>query len=1179
MSGTKNSISSLVAQFMRLQKNALEIINGLNEVATSTNDTVEIEMLDENGMPISSSLPSYGYLRSQIKRLDSNIQSLAGLNDNFATVRNPDGTYAQIYKAQNIKEPIRLTNLPIPSTFSIKDNWFFESFLNPLLFIKIDVDEQIPRDADRILVKRIIANTQKDEQKSYFDSNIKGKNDLTHNAYIEELESQGIDYFIDEEIVELPLMVLKDTGNFGVLAFYDDVAKSQDLIGNVTSETRRNYRLNTLNYTDTSSGVTDGKSLDIGDKLITDDGTKYEITLINRNESSVQLKRITGYQPVPIGSDVLSIASTEFSKREIHINVGFDERQCIFFKVIDDNFNIVGSTFSTGIAFFSNELTINNQGTIQNLATYYREQVSDMGQIFLGMAKEKRIPSIYGLIPEAPELDPDSFKVIQINKQLTDSAGSKVLQENVSNKEILKKEIKTLDKSIEKTKSQLNKGFSSASTLNKKSQPTESLNPKAIESKLNSLTAERIQKQALYNSTVEEISVKSLDSPQVLEKPKYRIRGFFDIPNAKLSDKTGAQEVIQFVKRYRYLSDSGSSQASASLTYNGEDGQKKEGTYSNWVMEKSEIRQKIYSSERGTYVWDKEDTGNAEKININQIDIPIQKGEQVEIQVMSISEAGWPENPLKSDWSPSIIIKFPEDLPSTTMEYSILSNAEDKAVLKIKEELVSMGLLEHLGDQITNGSTNLVHRSNNIASGFFDSSGNPINLFDKIQEMTNEINKLKSLIDKAKGILEVYITDGESDPIKISHGDTVKLTAGFYNQIFAKPSTNDAGKIAAKVYNIQLLNAAASSLELASLIPGGQNILVSDNIPSLPDYDDNLKYSKTPIAITSLKPSDILDENGNPDNTSYKHASPFASGNSFSQFIYPRYKSVGYDLDLYFPRNNPYTSYSYDGLNIGGNIVPQNGEALIPYDPSNSSIANGGQDGSVWSGGYTGASGNPKIPVGNGIISEFCIHTGHPSLNTGNEIDFETLVKPDYDGQVMRYPAFRHSNHFQLDVSESGYYKQLEYQKVDMDITPGEIAADRSDGMYPDKLGFQQNDEYLIGKYSCGAYLFLAPKSSSDIQIEGSTSLAKKELQFGSENAINVPLVYQFRATDKLGKIGGFRNNGELNNITYTKRIGIDVKVKNENVFSFDVEVTGKYKNDTLTSPNFFNTKPSSTMQ
>ena len=51
MAGTQNSISSLVAQFLRLQRNSLEIINGLNEVAVSTNDTVTIEYLDENNLP------------------------------------------------------------------------------------------------------------------------------------------------------------------------------------------------------------------------------------------------------------------------------------------------------------------------------------------------------------------------------------------------------------------------------------------------------------------------------------------------------------------------------------------------------------------------------------------------------------------------------------------------------------------------------------------------------------------------------------------------------------------------------------------------------------------------------------------------------------------------------------------------------------------------------------------------------------------------------------------------------------------------------------------------------------------------------------------------------------------------------------------------------------------------
>jgi len=49
MSGTKNSFSSLIAQFLRIQKNSMEIVNKLNEVTTSSKDSVEIEFLmDDN---------------------------------------------------------------------------------------------------------------------------------------------------------------------------------------------------------------------------------------------------------------------------------------------------------------------------------------------------------------------------------------------------------------------------------------------------------------------------------------------------------------------------------------------------------------------------------------------------------------------------------------------------------------------------------------------------------------------------------------------------------------------------------------------------------------------------------------------------------------------------------------------------------------------------------------------------------------------------------------------------------------------------------------------------------------------------------------------------------------------------------------------------------------------------
>jgi len=172
---------------------------------------------------------------------------------------------------------------------------------------------------------------------------------------------------------------------------------------------------------------------------------------------------------------------------------------------------------------------------------------------------------------------------------------------------------------------------------------------------------------------------------------------------------------------------------------------------------------------------------------------------------------------------------------------------------------------------------------------------------------------------------------------------------------------------------------------------------------------------------------------------------------------------------------------------------------------------------------------------------------------------------------LVVYPYFRQSDYFYTDTTLQDNYKQLGYQQVSADFVQGPTAS-RGDDMYPNKLGFTVNDEYLIGRYTCGAYLFLGPPTASTIQVEGSTQLASKYVKNGDSNSINVPLIFQFRANDKLGYIGGFRADGNPTNITYSKKIGIDIQVRNQSPFSFDVQVTGKYKNDTLSAPNFSST-------
>jgi hypothetical protein len=115
-----------------------------------------------------------------------------------------------------------------------------------------------------------------------------------------------------------------------------------------------------------------------------------------------------------------------------------------------------------------------------------------------------------------------------------------------------------------------------------------------------------------------------------------------------------------------------------------------------------------------------------------------------------------------------------------------------------------------------------------------------------------------------------------------------------------------------------------------------------------------------------------------------------------------------------------------------------------------------------------------------------------------------------------------------------------------------------------------KDDEYLIGKYTCGSYLYLYPTTYESVSVEGNfPARSVKSVTFGPENALNIPVLFQFRASDRLGYIGGYRRTGDaLTNIKYSKKLGIDIILKDDAPFSFDLQVSAQYaKETTLDAP------------
>lgn len=1150
MTTSQNSLSELIQNFIVLQNNAFLVMQKISESVTSDAESISFEVNDVNGTTIAYSLPSYKYMKSYIDRIDATLQTMLGLNETGESiVRNADGTYSRIYQAKVSKEPVKIDKVDVPASFNIKPNWFFENFLNPMLYISIDISKYVEQSADRIKTKRIILSTDTTTKIDAFNQIINGRNDITLNEVLSFAKTYGIDYVDDEDIKELPLSVLKYSGKFDVIDIKDvSTTSSRGVVG-----VQRKYYLNKLTYSDNSSNITDTLTLAIGNKFIVKNSI-YEITSVDSAVNAVTLVVSSGYDSITIGADILELYSESFANKQADIAIGFNEREVVFFKSINDTSNLLSSEWSNGIAFYTNDLKIVTESGEKTLYEYYQKNVVDFGKILVGQTKENQISAIYGETPNTPVLSATNLTVVQINKHLYDAKELESIRKKGAEKIKLSSEINQLEKAIDEKKQ----------LLGSKQYKTDA-ERKAVKNDLESLIREKTSKSSLYASIIAELNAISTDDPSTLDKPKFRIRGFFDIPRPVVNDETGEQHVVQFEYAYRYLSTSGAPAEAQQLSFNGTNSQVKSGTFTPWQFVKSDIRKKYFDVATNTYKWRNEDIQDPESANINQIDIPITKGEIVEIKVRSVSEAGWPYNPILSPWSTVVSIEFPTELLKNDESQTVLENAKSEdARVKFQQQLAAQGLDLHLETAIQTGQQYWAHSSDTISSGFYDAAGLIISLYEKLKQQDILIKQMQEQLNKVPGALTVKLLDETGNVINVNNGATISLFAGYYKEEIEKlTETQRKGAIITKKYILQLSNGGGSILEFISRFPGG----VGESLPetrgatgsyetlSIDEYDYKFKrkYDMVPVVNTSVSTADIA--NGKKI-TSIDHQ----SGQLMSQFLYLRYKDIGLKNDLYI---DPTIRYYKADVPTAENAYYPTGEGRQPW---------------IWLGNeVTSASPNPQ---GNGVYRDFCVHVDCPILkfdydsewNVGDTITFSDYMKPKLSVDSQNVPivplklcAFKHAVNFDATAETQTGTKQLSYKLTPITSSLLDVNKRLTDvGLYPDKLGFYDHDRYLVGKYTCGSYLFMGPTSFNQLLVDGTDYRAKLSMDNNESSAIQIPIYFQYRMVDYYGttttsgKVGGFVTNTPTN-LSYEKRLGFDIYIQNSTPFSFDVSVNAKY--------------------
>ena len=722
-----NSFSENMRKTITAQTNILSLLSSIQKSMTTNDTFVQYEHDDINGNDTKVyELPSYNTI---INKLSAIEKSISNLSSGKGTINLTDGTRRQI-KLTNIPEtPAQITGIEDPSTFKLDTNWFFEDLMFPGATVQIDLTGKIEDSADRVRVSRVILDSRETAAQELWNTNL-SVNAYDYISLKALLTYNNVRYSEDIETIELPLVSNTAAGEF-------QVVKDPEIINGNTW-----YKVDTINYSTISSdgeGEFKNNILSVGDVLAYEN-TLYTIQEIDQNTNKIRIKVISG-TAIPGLYTIFRYYQDPFRDKTINVRFGANEYNIIYIKGVNEDFNLLSNSWSTPIKFSSNDLIYENDGS-QNFLNFYNANIVDWGANMIADAKQRAIKAYYGSIPNAPVLIGNDLRVVPINTQINAAIDTAEVKNTAAEIETAKSQITSLKATIASQKTELQ----SITEMDKYN---------SMQQQIATNMTDLQNLQASYSTLVSNLKNIVKDNQAVNVNPKYHVRGFFAIPEYKYRDvaQTIPEEIIGFEIAYRYICNDNTGVKLNTFNYTDVTGTSQvTGTFTDWSIMQGKLKTRVYNNASGLYEWSTENVADGTEININQIDIPITKGEKVEIKVRSISEAGYPENPLRSVWSNSVIIEFPDTLSTNNEIADLITEVNDDAMeIAINNTLNSIGVQAHMDDSIAN--TNSVnglyykHEAKNISyENETDTGIESISMQDKINDIDNRLSSLEQTL-------------------------------------------------------------------------------------------------------------------------------------------------------------------------------------------------------------------------------------------------------------------------------------------------------------------------------------------------------------------------------------------------------------------------------------------------
>lgn len=1000
-----NSIKEYYIKLEKMMHNAVNILTAINQSLSTQSPEISINLVNTDQNDNSSTslrIPSYLYLENKIEQIDNIISNL------FKIPKSGEAWFektANMYKLSLVKssnapvipEISNLNNLG----FSIKDNNIFKDLVNPKTYIKLNIGN-LPEYISQMVINKIVVYNDSDaEYLKLFNtySDIKG---ALFN------KQKGVDYEEYESIINLPVKADKYKSFFKITKIFDDEDTQNKL-----SDNEYKLRLDTLTYYD-KDDTSIQYQLKKGDLLcLSNDYVIYRIKDIQNiynndniddsNEYVIIIEEFMGHiglQTFEENSEMYLQVYNESYKDYHYVEIPLEEnpRIIVFISAL---YNNIRSSYSNAIHLNLNEIymkdsnsnfILNDNGNKINYIEYYNTYCKNIGDLMDGISKVS-YPQITNYtngelkrLTDSDELkeivtqtlystDDIVLKVTRINAHLIDEETTKNIIELHNQKNEINSQLKAVQDNVDQIYTQLTTtDFSQESTV---SQDT-------LRGKLNDYYNERLTLEKQLISIIDNIN-QAKSNVIGLSDSKYRVRGITDVSDKY--DSSIESPIISFLH----------SKFGNECTIIGMDVEYKYKTAtkdSTSVLSSSDVIftdwNKLHNIERERYLKFDNVSGKftieysnynstSNVVKWNQIDIPINQGEDVVIRVRYKYNIGQPFINLYTPWSKETTIVFPNEYTETTDVSSILDdNDTDVLSAKFMKTLINNGYEEHISGKVVDNSQVFHHMPENIYSGFNTPENNLISLKDKLIEMNNEITTYKAAIDSEINTnYEIYL---EWD------NTTLKLSNSSLNNININEVVNGVtDSFIKKEMNLIIKNTGSVPVKLFSIFPGNINIPLSECTDMY--FKSYLgDYERVPLLI---------------------------NGSSIpSESIIPQYMGQW----IYFRQNNPYTNKSiylndesqnmndasvfalgntpqYNG-NLSSYINKDNLQVLLPYKDHINQYNN------ISSWGTLTLSDN----------NEYIYTTINNNVSTDNDSYLYSNVDDSNNNYIMKYEHIKYIN-------------------------------------------------------------------------------------------------------------------------------------------------------------------------